>query len=52
MFLDAFVLNKPEVMVGQVISKVDATSLELTDQATRDFIATQLKAFAAFARRR
>jgi chromate reductase len=51
-FLDAFVLNKPEVMVGQVISKVDATSLELTDQATRDFIASQLKAFAAFARRR
>jgi chromate reductase len=51
-FLDAFVLNKPEVMVGQVINKVDATSLELTDQATRVFIAGQLKAFAAFARRR
>jgi chromate reductase len=51
-FLDAFVLNKPEVMVGQVINKIDAASLELTDQATRDFIAGQLKAFAAFARRR
>nr|WP_294517933.1 NADPH-dependent FMN reductase [uncultured Rhodopila sp.] len=51
-FLDAFVLNKPEVMVGQVINKVDATTLELSDQATRDFIAGQLKAFAAFARRR
>ena len=51
-FLDVFVLNKPEVMVGQVSNKVDATSLELTDQATREFIAGQLKAFAAFARRR
>ncbi|HWX50611.1 MAG TPA: NADPH-dependent FMN reductase [Roseomonas sp.] len=49
-FLDAFVLNKPEVMVGQVASKVDAGGT-LTDQATRDFIASQLKAFAAFARR-
>nr|WP_294513097.1 NADPH-dependent FMN reductase [uncultured Rhodopila sp.] len=51
-FLDAFVLNKPEVMVGQITNKVDPTSLELTDQATRDFIAAQLRAFAAFARRR
>jgi chromate reductase len=51
-FLDAFVMNKPEVMVSQVANKVDATSLELTDQATRDFIAGQLKAFAVFARRR
>ena len=50
-FLDAFVLNKPEVMVSQVNKKVDASSLELTDQATRHFIASQLKAFAAFARR-
>jgi len=49
-FLDAFVLNKPEVMVGQVAAKVDAGGT-LTDQATRDFIASQLKAFAAFARR-
>ncbi len=51
-FLDAFVMNKPEVMVSQVISKVDASSLEVTDQAVRDFIASQLKAFAVFARRR
>jgi chromate reductase len=47
-FLDAFVLNKPEVMVGQVATKVDATSGELKDQATRDFIAGQLRAFSAF----
>lgn len=50
-FLDATVMNKPEVMVGQVMTKVDATSGELTDQATRDFITGQLNAFAAFARR-
>jgi chromate reductase, NAD(P)H dehydrogenase (quinone) len=48
-FLDAAVLNKPEVMVSQIMTKVDAKTGELTDQATRDFIATQLKAFVAFA---
>jgi len=50
-FLDASVMNKPEVMVSQIMSKVDAATLELTDQVTRDFIAGQLKAFAAFVRR-
>jgi chromate reductase len=50
-FLDASVLNKPEVMVSQIMSKVDATTMELTDQVTRDFVAGQLKAFAAFVRR-
>ncbi len=50
-FLDALVLNKPEVMVSQIMTKVDAGTGELTDQATRDFIAAQLKAFAAFVRR-
>jgi chromate reductase len=50
-FLDARVMNKPEVMVGQIMTKVDAATGELTDEATRTFIATQLEAFAAFARR-
>lgn len=50
-FLDAFVLNKPEVMVSQIAAKVNADSGELTDQATLDFVATQLKAFGTFARR-
>lgn len=50
-FLDAMVLNKPEVMVGQVAGKVDAASGELTDAPTREFIAGQLKAFAALASR-
>lgn len=50
-FLDAHVLNKPEVMIGQIATKVDAASGELTDEATRTFITTQLQAFAAFVRR-
>ena len=50
-FLDAYVMNKPEVMVSQIMTKVDVTTDEITDPATRDFIATQLKAFSAFARR-
>ncbi|MFL5252827.1 MAG: NADPH-dependent FMN reductase [Rhodopila sp.] len=49
-FLDARVLNKPEVMVSQIASKVDAGIGELTDEATRTVIARQLQAFAAFAR--
>ena len=48
-FLDALALNKPEVMVNQVATKVDAGTLELTDPNTREFIAGQLKAFSAFA---
>ncbi|TCL02130.1 MULTISPECIES: NADPH-dependent FMN reductase [Sodalis] len=47
-FLDAQVLNKPEVMIGQVAGKVNSETLELTDTTTRDFIAGQLKAFVAF----
>jgi chromate reductase len=50
-FLDAAVMNKPEVMVSQIMNKVDAGTGELTDQPTREFIAAQLKAFATFTRR-
>jgi len=50
-FLDAVVMNKPEVMVGQIATKVDAATGQLTDQGTRDFISAQLQAFAGFARR-
>ncbi len=46
-FLDAHVLNRPEVMIGQAPSKVDAEG-RLADEATRKFIADQLVAFAAF----
>src|ERR1700712_3813347 len=50
-FLDALVLNKPEVMVGLIPSKIDAESGELADVVTRTFIAGQLASFAAFVRR-
>ena len=50
-FLDAYVLNKPEVMVSQIVAKVDSSNGELSDKATRDFIAVQLQKFDAFARR-
>jgi chromate reductase, NAD(P)H dehydrogenase (quinone) len=49
-YLDGRVLNKPEVIIPQVNTKIDAATGELTDQATRGFLADQLKAFAAFVR--
>jgi chromate reductase len=48
-FLDARALNMPEVIIPQVNLKIDASG-ELTDAATRGFLADQLKAFAAFVR--
>jgi chromate reductase len=50
-YLDGRVLSKPEIIIPQVQAKVDAATGELTDPATRGFIADQLKAFAAFVRR-
>lgn len=50
-FVEAFVMNKPEVMVPSVQTKVDAAKGIITDGPTRDLIAAQLKAFAAFIRR-
>ena len=50
-FLDARVFNRPEVIIPQVNTKVDAATGDVTDPATRGFIADQLKAFAAFVRR-
>ncbi len=46
-FLDALVLNRPEVMVAQAQTKIADTG-EITDERTRDAIAAQLKAFAAW----
>jgi len=51
-FLDAQVLNKPEVMVGGAASKVDVERKTVTDQQTRDVISSQLSAFAIFAEQR
>ncbi|MBE7619496.1 hypothetical protein GL297_07625 [Komagataeibacter sp. FXV2] len=50
-FLDAYVLNRPEAMIGQVMGKVDARTLELVDAATREFLRGQLGALAALVRR-
>jgi chromate reductase len=48
--LEACVFNKPEVMVPQANTKIDAKTGELTDQPTRELIAKQLAGFAAFVR--
>ena len=46
-FLNAHMLNRPEVMIGGAPSKFDAEG-KLTDQATRDFLGTMLTAFKAW----
>ncbi|MFM0047683.1 NAD(P)H-dependent oxidoreductase [Paraburkholderia sediminicola] len=51
-FLDAQVLNKPEVMVGGAASKVDVEGRTITDQQTREIVTAQLKAFALVAMQR
>src|SRR5437764_1621552 len=47
-FLDAFVINKPEIFIGSCASKLDDKTGEIKDEATRNFIKQQLAAFAAF----
>jgi chromate reductase len=47
-FLDAFTLNKPEIFIGNCISKLDETTGEIRDEATRNLITQQLAAFAEF----
>jgi chromate reductase len=47
-FLDAFVLNKPEIFIGSCASKLDEKTGEITDETTRNFIKQQLAAFANF----
>lgn len=46
-FLDAYCLNRPEVMVSAAQTRISEAG-ELTDAATRDFIKGQLAAFAGF----
>jgi chromate reductase, NAD(P)H dehydrogenase (quinone) len=48
LFLDAYVLNKPEVFIGGVAAKFDETTGDLKDENTRNFIKQQLAAFARF----
>lgn len=47
-FLDAFVFNRPEVIVPAVQTKVDKATGELTDEATLAVVRQQLAAFARF----
>jgi chromate reductase len=47
-FLDAFVLNKPEVFIGSCASKIDDKTGAITDEATRNFLRQQLAAFVKF----
>lgn len=47
-FLDAFVLNKPEIFIGGCAGKIDEKTGEIKDEATRNFIKQQLAAFANF----
>jgi chromate reductase, NAD(P)H dehydrogenase (quinone) len=49
-FVDARVLNRPEVFVGAAQNKFDA-DLKLTDPGTRDIIKQQLAGFETFIRR-
>ena len=49
-FLDPLVMNRPEVMVATAQNRISEAG-EITDEATRNAIAAQLRAFAAFIRR-
>jgi chromate reductase len=49
-FLNGYVLNRPEVLISQAHTKFDAEG-KLTDQPTRDFIAALLASFQAWIRR-
>jgi chromate reductase, NAD(P)H dehydrogenase (quinone) len=46
-FLNAHILNRPEVFIGAAASKFDAEG-KLTDQPTRDFVAAMLVAYKAW----
>ncbi|MGE0714104.1 MAG: NADPH-dependent FMN reductase [Alphaproteobacteria bacterium] len=50
-FLDGHVMNKPEVMVPAVHTKIDKETGELTDAATKQLIAQHLINFAAYIER-
>ncbi|GAC1518535.1 MAG: NADPH-dependent FMN reductase [Beijerinckiaceae bacterium] len=50
-FLDALVLNKPEIIITFAASKLDVEKGKITDDATRDLVTKQIEALAIFARR-
>jgi len=46
--IDAQMFGKPEIFVNFAAKKFDEKTLELTDQAVKDIVKTQLAAFAKF----
>ncbi|ROR14645.1 NADPH-dependent FMN reductase [Erwinia sp. JUb26] len=50
-FLNANVINKPEIMIGQAGSRIDAEQGTVSDESTRHHLTAQLEALAALARR-
>lgn len=51
-FLDAQVLNKPEIMIGQAAARINAESGEITDESTRQHLTQQIAALAALVRQK
>ncbi|WP_248746038.1 NAD(P)H-dependent oxidoreductase [Pseudomonas sp. MWU12-2037] len=51
-FLDAHVLNKPEVMIGQAATKIDVQTSVISDVTTCNFVSSQLEALAILVRGR
>ena len=49
--IDAQMFGKPEIFVNFSAKKFDEKTLELTDQAVKDIVKTQLAAFAKFVQR-
>ena len=50
-FLDALVLNKPEIIITFAAQKLDVENGKISDDATREIMTKNLEAFAAFARK-
>lgn len=49
-FLNANVINKPEIMIGQAGSRIDAEKGTVNDESTRHHLTAQLEALAKLAR--
>jgi chromate reductase len=47
-FLDAATMNKPEIFIGNVSTRIDAKTGQITDQQTVGFIRQHLATFAKF----
>jgi len=48
LFLDAATFGRPEIFIGNAPQRIDAKTGQITDEATKKFIAQQLAAFAKF----